>query len=93
VPADLDAVHVVWDAYGLPWSSFLSAAPLPGWWEDRLNRTIAAAAGKPVVLTLGMGAGDGRSCPMQNATDEGVVPVAVCDRCFDYNIGARRQQR
>lgn len=78
----------LWDAYGVPWASFISQAPLPAWWEDRLNRTVAAVAKwqLPVVLTLGMGSGPVRSCPAMNATDRGTENPLICQSCFDYNV-------
>ena len=87
IVGDYDAVNVVWDSYGVPWATFISNAPLPAWWEDRLNRTIAATLAwkLPVVLTLSMGGGSQRSCPAQNASDTGVNDVLICSQCFDYN--------
>jgi len=93
ISADWDAVNVVWDSYGVPWSSFLNNAPQPEWWQERLNRTIAATQAwkLPVVLTLPGGAGQNRGCPAENASESGssypsVSGTIVCDNdCFDYN--------
>lgn len=88
VTSDWDAITISWEAYGVPWNSFISNAPLPAWWEDRLNRTLeyVAAAKLPVILQLSHGGGNKRSCPAQNATETGVQDVLVCGSCFDYNV-------
>lgn len=88
ISSDWDVLTITWDSYGVPWDSFISNAPLPGWWEDRLNRTVELAASLklPVVLHLSHGGGNLRSCPAQNASDTGVSDVLVCGQCFDYNI-------
>lgn len=79
---------VTWDNYGVPWNSFISAAPLPAWWEDRLNRTVemALASKLPILLQLSHGGGAQRTCPAQNASDAGVTDVVICSQCFDYNV-------
>ena len=88
---DFDAVQLLWgDAYGVPWASFLYEDPIPEWWMERLNRTVLATAAwqLPVVLSLQMGSGTGRSCPAQNATGTTYPTVSSfygCNACFDYN--------